>query len=194
MVPERLTTERFELRRFSRRDTDTLAASVRGSLPELQLWLPWAHMGYNRDDAAAYVRDSTQSWKDGRAFDYAIRAIDDSDGHLGNISVWQVSRMGRSGEIGYWVRSDRAGIGIATETTARMITLGFERLGFHKINLRIAVGNRPSERVAEKLGFAREGVLREELLIRGRWVDHTLYSLLEHEWRATRRSQAETRS
>jgi ribosomal-protein-serine acetyltransferase len=186
MVPERLNTERFELRRFTRRDADPLAASVRCSLPELQLWLPWAHSGYDRDDAVAYVRDSIQSWKDGRAFDYAIRSLNDPDTHLGNISIWQVSRMGRSGEIGYWVRSDRAGGGVATETTGRLVTLGFERLGFHKINLRIAVGNRQSERVAEKLGFTREGVLREELLIRGRWVDHTLYSLLEHEWRSSR--------
>lgn len=186
MIPERLTTERFELRRFNRRDTDALAASVRRSLPELQLWLPWAHGGYDRDDAVAYVRDSIQAWKDGRAYDYAIRPHEDPDDHLGNISIWQVSRMGRSGEIGYWVRSDRARAGIATEVTTEMIGLGFNRLGFHKINLRIAVGNRPSERVAEKLGFTREGVLREELLIRGRWVDHTLYSLLEHEWRGTR--------
>ena len=43
--------------------------------------------------------------------------------------------------------------------------------------------NRASERVAEKLGFVREGVLREELLIRGIWTDHSLYSILEHEFR-----------
>ncbi|MDH4116955.1 MAG: GNAT family N-acetyltransferase [Acidimicrobiia bacterium] len=186
MVPERLTTERFELRRFTRRDTDGLALAVRRSLPDLQLWLPWAHPGYDRDEAAAYVRDSTQSWREGRAFDFAIRPLDDDDGHIGNISIWQVTRMGRAGEIGYWIRSDRTGLGIATEVTARVMALGFERLGFHKINLRIAVGNKASERVAAKLGFTREGVLREELLIRGRWVDHTLYSILEHEWRTAR--------
>lgn len=193
MVPDRLTTERFELRRFTRRDIDALTTSVRNSLPELQLWLPWAHTGYDRDDAVAYIRDSMQSWKDARAFDFAIRALSDADGHVGNISIWQVSRTGRSGEIGYWVRSDRAGSGVASETAARLVTLGFDRLGFHKINLRIAVGNRASERVAEKLGFAREGVLREELLIRGRWVDHTLYSLLEHEWRSSRSSALDAR-
>jgi RimJ/RimL family protein N-acetyltransferase len=44
--------------------------------------------------------------------------------------------------------------------------------------------------VAEKLGFTREGILREELLIRGNWVDHTLWSLLDREYRAARRSSA----
>jgi ribosomal-protein-serine acetyltransferase len=54
-------------------------------------------------------------------------------------------------------------------------------LGYHKVVLRVAIGNDASERVAEKLGFSREGVLREELLIRGRWTDHTLYSMLDRE-------------
>jgi RimJ/RimL family protein N-acetyltransferase len=60
--------------------------------------------------------------------------------------------------------------------------VGFQELGFHKIVLRIAVGNDASEKVAKKLGFAKEGVLREELLIRGRWIDHNLYSMLEQEF------------
>jgi RimJ/RimL family protein N-acetyltransferase len=192
MVPERITTDRFELRRFNRRDTDRLTAAVRSSLPELQRWLPWAHPGYDRDEAAGYVRESTLSWREGRAFDFSIRSRTESTGHLGNISVWQVSRMGRSGEIGYWIRTDQAGNGIATEVTRAMLTVGFEHLGFHKVNLRIAVGNRASERVAEKLGFTKEGVLREELLIQGRWVDHTLYSLLEHEWRTIGRTAMKT--
>jgi RimJ/RimL family protein N-acetyltransferase len=186
MIPERLLTERLVLRRFTRRDVDDLAQSVRASLPDLQLWLPWAHPGYDRDDAAAYIRDSTQSWREGRAYDFAVRLASDDERHLGNVSIWHVSRLARSGEIGYWVRSDHTGGGIATEVTAALLGVGFERMGLHKINLRVAVGNRPSERVAEKLGFAREGVLREELLIQGRWVDHTQYSMLEHEWRAAR--------
>jgi RimJ/RimL family protein N-acetyltransferase len=62
-------------------------------------------------------------------------------------------------------------------------------MGYHKVVLRIAVGNNASDRVAEKVGFTREGILREELLIRGNWVDHTLWSLLDREYRTARRSQ-----
>jgi ribosomal-protein-serine acetyltransferase len=186
MLPERVPTRRFVLRRFNRRDADALTAAVRASLPELQLWLPWAHAGYDRDDAAAYVRDSVASWREGRAYDFAIRPHDDPELHLGNVSIWHVSRLGRSAEIGYWVRSDQTGQGVGTEVTAALVQAGFERMGLHKVILRIAVGNESSERIADKLGFTREGVLREELMIRGAWVDHTIYSLLEHEWRTTR--------
>lgn len=184
MLPDRIGTDRLVLRRFTKRDVDNVADAVLSSLPELEKYLPWAHSGYSRDDAAAYIRDSIQSWKERKAFDFSIRLRSDPDTHLGNISIWHVSRLARTGEIGYWIRTDRTTNGIATEATEALMRLGFDVLGMHKIVLRIAVGNRASERVAEKLGFVREGVLREELLIRGTWTDHTLYSILEHEFRA----------
>ncbi len=182
MVPVRLITDRFVMRKLSRQDVSPIAEAVVASLPELQRWLPWAHSMYGREDAVTFVRDSQQSWKDGRAFDYAIKDPQTPDIHLGNCSIWHVSKVGKVGEIGYWIRSDRTSQGIATEATARLVRLGFEELGLHKINLRIAAGNLASEKVADKLGFTEEGVLREELQLRGRWVDHTLYSLLEREW------------
>lgn len=187
-APDRVETARLVLERFNRRTSDALFEAVSASLPELHEWLPWAHPGYKRDDAAAFVRDSLEAWKEGRAYDYAIRTRNEGGLHVGNVSIWPVSKMSRTGEIGYWVRTDRVSRGIATEATDRIIRLGFEDLVFHKVTLRIAIGNRASEKVAEKLGFTREGVLREELLIRGRWIDHTLYSLLDHEYRPLSRT------
>lgn len=187
MLPERVTTQRLILRRFQRRDASAVAEAVAASLPELQRWLPWPHAGYNREHAAAFIRDSLQAWREGRAFDFAIRHRTRPERHLGNISIWYTSRTGKVGEIGYWVRSDATQAGIATEAAEALVGLGFDQLGLHKITLRIAVGNRASERVAEKLGFVREGLLRQELQINGEWVDHTLYSLLEHEYQPRRR-------
>jgi RimJ/RimL family protein N-acetyltransferase len=57
--------------------------------------------------------------------------------------------------------------------------------------LRVAVGNRSSERVAEKLGFVREGLLRKEVLVAGAWLDHSLWSLLDEEFRRQRPSYME---
>jgi ribosomal-protein-serine acetyltransferase len=181
--PDQIETDRLILRRFNRRDVSSLEEGVRSSLADLNEWLPWAHMDYTRDDAVAFIRDSIQAWREEKAFDFAIRSQQNPERHLGNISIWQTSRTGRIGEIGYWVRTDLTGRGYATEATRGLMRVGFEHLGLHKITLRIAVGNRGSERVAEKLGYTREGLLREELLIRGNWMDHTLYSMLEGEFR-----------
>jgi ribosomal-protein-serine acetyltransferase len=185
MPPPRIETERLILRRFTRRDVNSVTEAVQNSLAALNEWLPWAHPGYRKEDAISYIKDSAEAWKEGRAYDYAIRRKGNTRRHLGNISIWPVSRLTRTGEIGYWIRTDETAQGLATEATAALVRVGFDDLGFHKLTLRIAIGNRPSERVAEKLGFSREGVLREELLIRGRWVDHTLFSLLEREYHST---------
>lgn len=179
--PEQIDSESLSLRRFARRDVASLEEAVRSSLADLNEWLPWAHMDYTREDAVAFVRDSMVAWREGKAYDFAIR-LRGAQLHAGNISIWQTSRTGRIGEIGYWVRTDLNRRGLATEATGALMRAGYEALGLHKIILRIAVGNRGSERVAEKLGFTQEGVLREELLIRGNWVDHSLYSMLEGEF------------
>jgi len=176
------------LQRFTRRDATTLDDATKASLADLNQWLPWARMDYTPSDTAAFIRESVQAWKEERAWDYSIRMKDDAKRHVGNISFWTVSKLGKIAEIGYWVRSDETGRGICTEAVGLLLEEAFGALGYHKVVLRIAVGNDASDRVAEKLGFTREGILREELLIRGNWVDHSLWSLLDREFRTARRS------
>jgi RimJ/RimL family protein N-acetyltransferase len=184
-----LETDRLVLQRFSRRDATTLDDAIRASLPDLNQWLPWARMDYNTGDTGAFLRESMLAWRDDRAWDYSIRAKEDTGRHVGNVSFWTVSKLGKIMEIGYWVRSDETGKGVCTEAVDRILEEAFGALGYHKAVLRIAVGNDASDRVAQKLGFIREGVLREELLIRGNWVDHSHWSLLDREYRALKRSE-----
>lgn len=185
-----LETDRLVLQKFSRRDAGALDDAIRISIADLNQWLPWARPDYNSADTAAFLRESALAWREDRAWDYSMRLRSDPTRHLGNISFWTVSKLGKIFEIGYWVRSDQTGMGYCTEAVERILDEGFNHLGYHKAVLRIAVGNGASDRVAEKLGFTREGVLREELLIRGNWVDHSHWSLLDREYRAARRSEA----
>lgn len=189
----RIETDRLVIRRFSKRDTASLNDAIRISLPDLNEWLPWARTNYQSGDAGAFIRDSLQAWKEERAWDYTIRYREDGERHLGNISMWTVSKLGKIGEIGYWVRSDETSKGICTEAADAILGQAFGSLGFHKVIMRIAVGNQASTRVAEKLGFTKEGTLREELLIRGNWVDHTLWSLLDREFQTLRRGNVKSK-
>lgn len=187
MPRPRLESDRLILQRFARRDASTLEDAVRASLAELNQWLPWARMDYTPSDTSGFIRESMQAWKENRAWDYSIRLSDDPRRHVGSVSMWTVSKLGKIAEIGYWVRSDETGKGICTEAVDLLLNESFRSSGYHKVVLRIAVGNEASDRVAEKLGFTREGILREELLIRGNWVDHSLWSLLDREYQRLRR-------
>jgi ribosomal-protein-serine acetyltransferase len=174
------------LRPFRRRDADTLFEAASASLPELNKWLPWAVPHWQRSDAVAFLRDSTAAWNEGRAWDFAIRHQDDPDRHLGNVSVWFTSRQARVGEVGYWVRTDETRKGVGTEAVARILAVAFDELHLHRVVLRIAVGNTASDQIAAKLGFTKEGLLREEVLVNGVWLDHSLWGLLENEYRRER--------
>lgn len=190
MPRPRLESDRLILQKFTRRDASTLDDAIRVSLADLHQWLPWARMDYTTVDTTSFIRESIQAWKEDRAWDYSIRMKSDPGVHVGNISMWTVSKLGKIAELGYWVRTDRTSQGVCTESVNRLLEEAFTGMGHHKVVLRIAVGNDASDRVAEKLGFTREGTLREELLIRGNWVDHTLWSLLDREYRSLKRSEA----
>lgn len=188
-----LETARLLLRPYRRRDVMSIHDAVLASLPDLVPWLPWA-TGYNRASAVHFVRESQSAWQEGRAYDFTIRRLDhrgsddgmgpaDPGRHLGGISIWYTSRANMVGEIGYWVRSDLTGRGVCTEAAGRVLRYGFDELDLHRIALRIAVGNRASERVAEKLGFLLEGTLRDEVKVGSTWLDHTVWGMLEGEWR-----------
>ena len=186
-------TPRLVLRPFRRRDVSPVHEAVMASLTDLAAWLPWAASNYSRSVTQQFLRDSVGAWSENRAHDFAIRLREDSDRHLGNVSVWWTSKPNEAGELGYWVRSDETSRGICTEATARVLQVAFEELGMHRVSVRIAVGNRASERVAEKLGFTQEGLLRDEVRVGSVWMDHTVWGLLDREWRVERRRyEAET--
>lgn len=178
-------TRRLVLRPFRRRDVGPLHDAIEMSLSDLQPWLPWVD-GYNRAVSQRFVRESVAAWAEQRAYDFTIRTIDDQGRHIGNVSIWPVSAQNSIGEVGYWIRSDETGKGYGAEATTRIIQVGFEEMKLHKVQLRIAVGNIRSERIARNLGFVLEGTLRDEVKVGSRWLDHTVWSLLEDEWWAQR--------
>lgn len=190
LSPHPRLTPRLVLRPFRRRDASAIHEAVLASLHDLQLWLPWASRDYSKSVPQHFVRDSIAAWSEGRAYDFAIRRQGEPDRHIGNVSIWHTSKQNAVAEAGYWVRSDETRKGICTEAMAQLLSIGFEDLDLHRITLRIAVGNRGSERIAEKLGFLQEGILREDVKIGERWVDHSVWGLLSNEWKVERERYA----
>jgi RimJ/RimL family protein N-acetyltransferase len=83
-------------------------------------------------------------------------------------------------EIGYWLFEHARGRGTATRTARFLAEHGFS-LGLQRIEARVNVGNAASERVLERVGFTREGVLRSMTRRDGNRIDQTVFSLLPGE-------------
>ncbi|XP_042507589.1 putative [ribosomal protein S5]-alanine N-acetyltransferase [Macadamia integrifolia] len=109
------------------------------------------------------------------------RAICVKDRPIGCIFVKQGKGSDRCrGEIGYVLGSGYWGQGITTHAVKMVISSIFSELeGLERLEALIDVENLRSQRVIEKAGFIREGVLRKYWILRGRTLDMVIYSLLK---------------
>lgn len=104
-------------------------------------------------------------------------------GHLvGTVRISIVSAENRSADMGYALNSDFYGRGYATEAARAVLSFGFRELRLHRIWATADVHNDASWRVLERIGMKREGLLRQDKLVRGAWRDSYLYAILEEEF------------
>ena len=89
-----------------------------------------------------------------------------------------VSRQYQMANLGYAVRTSRTGNGIATEAAKLVARFGFEQLGFQRLEIVVHKDNLGSQKVAQKIGAVREGLLRNRLLIHGAPEDAYMHSLI----------------
>jgi ribosomal-protein-serine acetyltransferase len=144
------------LRRIRPADADELAAAVVASLDHLRPWMPWAD-SYAPADATAYTAAVATGWEEGTELAYRISSGPDG-GLLGAISL--MARIGPGElEIGYWLRADALGRGLATGAAAAVTVaaLGLPDVG--SVEIHHDVANRPSGAVPHRLGFTRRADL-----------------------------------
>jgi RimJ/RimL family protein N-acetyltransferase len=110
------------------------------------------------DYAANWLARYDEGWRDGSRAGFAIEALDGE--FLGMAMFVELESRGRQGEIGYVVAPEARGQGVATRAVRLLTEWGFSELGLERIELWIDTTNPGSERVAERAGYRREGVLR----------------------------------
>jgi [ribosomal protein S5]-alanine N-acetyltransferase len=107
----------------------------------------------------------------------------------GEINVSSIQRGPfQNAYIGYWIDEAMAGHGYIPESAVLVFRFAFEELALHRLQIAIIPRNRPSHRVAEKLGVRNEGTALRYLEINGIWEDHVRYAITVDEW-AERREQ-----
>lgn len=144
------------LRRFDDRDVPWIAATC--SDPETTRWLQRLPHPYTDESARAYVEYARLCWSTATSAPFAICG-DDRAG-LGAIEL----RLGEQPSVGYWVNPDARGRGVAT-TALRLVTgWAFDELSLDRILLTTHPDNAASQRVAERAGFSREGVVTTGLV------------------------------
>jgi RimJ/RimL family protein N-acetyltransferase len=103
---------------------------------------------------------------------------------VGIVRLGIVKPEHREADLGYGLRPDRWGRGIAAAAAGLLLDVAFADLGVHRVFAYHDPANRASGRVMAKLGMTYEGTLRENMLGRDGWRDSAVWSVLEDEWRA----------
>ncbi|MGE5089396.1 MAG: GNAT family N-acetyltransferase [Candidatus Levyibacteriota bacterium] len=174
-----LRTARLRLRPFTEADTDAIFA-LQSNPRVLRYWdaPPWR----DRARANRFIAACRQMEQEGSGARLAIeRAADDQ--FIGWCSFAKWNPDYRSASIGYCLDDAAWGRGFATEAVAALLQWAFETLDLNRVQAETDTRNMASGRVLEKLGFAREGTLREDCIVDGEVSDSWVYGLLRREWK-----------
>ena len=166
-VPESLTTPRLVIRCARPGDAAALNAAVAESMDALRPYVPWARDTPSLAQSEADCRRMLARFllrDDLPMFIFERDADGREAGFIGGTGLHRIDWAVRRFEIGYWCRSSRVGKGFIGEAVAAITRGAFEQLHARRVEVRMDDDNQRSWRVAERAGFALEGVLRSESL------------------------------
>ena len=174
-----LETERFVLRKLELSDAESLFTILADE--EVTRFY---------DDEAfteiSQAKAQIQAWANGfderRSIRWGIVRRED-DIVIGTCGYYGFNVWHRRGSLGFELARSYWRQGIMTEALEAIIAFGFNEVGLNRIQAVVMPGNEGSEKLLEKLGFRREGVLREyENWGKKGFVDVLMFSLLRHEY------------
>jgi [ribosomal protein S5]-alanine N-acetyltransferase len=172
-----LQTQRLVLRKTRRTDAPELLRVF--SDPEVMRF-------YNLDvltdiqQAEAIVDGRDSRFMEGYGIRWAI-CLKDDDRFIGSAGLQPWHHAWRFAELGYDLGREYWGKGIMVEALSAILDHGFGPMNLHRVEAQVMPANRQSSRVLEKLGFTREGLLRERGYWKGAHHDLIIYSLLARE-------------
>jgi RimJ/RimL family protein N-acetyltransferase len=159
----RLEDAEIALRPIGEDDIPAMVAACQD--PEIPRWTR-VPSPYTENDARAFLSRAA-----------GVSAIlDASTGEfLGTVGWWWVAD---NVQLGYWVKREARGRGVATRALRLVSEWAFAALGACRLQLLAEPANAASQRVAEKAGFHREALLRSYVELKGRRRDAYMYALL----------------
>ena len=176
-----LLTARLRLRPFRAADADALYA-LHSNAHVLRYWdsPPWSEPAR----AERFLTACRQMAEEGSGARLAIDLFGDAS-FIGWCGLTRWNPGFRSASLGYCLGDAAWGHGYATEAARAVLQWAFDTLDLNRVQAEADTRNAASARVLEKLGFVREGTLREDCVVNGDVSDSWVYGLLRREWQPT---------
>jgi len=150
--PERLATDRLQLRCWEPEDAPALRAAIDASLVRLREWLPWAMTEPSPvEELAARLRDFRERFRADEEWTFAVLDLR-TGAVLGGAGLHRRAATDAL-EIGYWLGVEATGRGLATEAVLALARLALGPGGVARVEIRCDPRNVRSIAVARRAGF-----------------------------------------
>lgn len=180
---QNIETERLLLKGIDETDTDFVFEHFRDSYVCRYLFdaEPFSEVEEARGMIRAFASEKNQTINRWVILEKSRNA------RIGTCGFHFWDRENNSAETGFDLREEACGKGFMTEALRAIFDLAFTDKGINRIQAITYLDNASCCRLLEKLGFKREGIVRDKHLFRGSYYDHYCYSLLKREWSGTTR-------
>ena len=171
--------EGAELRLLEHHHAKELFSLIDNNRAYLRQWLPEWDVQKSLEDCKGVIKSSLEQLAANRGFTLGIWW----EGRLaGMIGVGHIDWENRSTMIGYWLGEEYQGKGLVTGACHAVIDYLFSELKLWRVEIRCATTNPKSCNIPKRLGFSKEGLLRQAQAFDGRYLDIEVYGLLAEEW------------
>jgi ribosomal-protein-serine acetyltransferase len=177
---ELAVSENIQLKQLQPEHAPILYAQMDASRRSLRRFLPWVDYNTNEGHSLQFIEMMLRKAEDQEAIALGMWY----EGELaGVIDLHGWDHPLQRAEIGYWICEKFQGKGIVMGSCKALISFAFKELGLHKIEIRFALQNDRSARIPIKLGFTREGILRDSAKLHGNYVDMVVMGMLKQDWK-----------
>lgn len=174
--PEQLNGDRVYLSKHAESLAPEMFHLIDSNRQGLARFMPWAVTTKTVKDSKGWILRTHEGWKDGSLFDYGIY-LQDRQVYIGSVGLHTIAWENRCAEFGYWLGQEFQGQGYISEALLLLEKTAFEK-GFHRLEIRCAGENKKSAAVAKRLGYSKEGTLRENVLFQGCFIDTLIFGKL----------------
>lgn len=173
-----IETDRLLLREVDFSDIDDLFKVLKDpDVAEYDYFYPVE----TKEKALAFIERYKRELEENEEITWGI-ILKESQKLIGTCCLGNFDKGAERAEIGYALAKAQWGKGYATEAAKNILAYGFNSIKLNRIEATITPGNDSSIRVLEKLGFQREGLVRQRDLIKGKLVDGIIMGLLKSEF------------
>lgn len=171
--------EEISLRMLNAKDAEKLFEITDRSRDYLREFLPWLDHTKTVEDSYQFIMNNFQVYAERKGVSAGIIYRGELAGIAGYNELDWVNKVA---SIGYWLDYEQQGKGIMTRVVRALTDYAFYKYDLNRVEISAAYANKKSQGIPERLGFKKEGILRQKEWLYDHFVDHVIYSMLKSEW------------